>query len=674
MCNSCCYKTDRVLNWQGVLDIKTSSISIDYKSSKTLIVTGYVGNSYKYFAISLLEIEKAVIADFKNSLSYTSYISDSIEEIFTEGSLRGYYLSKSYFNSSLIKKINELGGVQEVGTVIAQGFSEGKRQIIFQDLQGNLQILDPQLGTIMPYINPLLSSHISKIKGNGYAYILADQRIVFTTDLIGSACEGCQLDIYLIHDAKLIKTKGTFVKDEGKLKLNTGDVIILSKKEMLANVYWKQQAKKMVLVKNSKEYPLFSDDSDSLNGFDYSSSSNAGLILKSKIDGQFFVVATDKVACQTSDIILPTPTPLFLKNKFKGQAACDGKASSLEDWDQLIQMRPELLLEKASLSFEEADYLLQRFLRAESLSEKEIQLLELIYQSQSAPYFNDLLVLIVDKFSSRDDYKGLKTIKRFERLNKKITGKLDNLCISPDVRSAISGSYKKILVEQIKKIADAHKSAFNIQKILFIKDYLHILSVEDKESIASEVGTVLAESAQRNESQLVGVFFSTIDWFATQRVREFMGLKAISLTDILITNNDSYVSLIGTEEILADGALSHLSVRRTRGGFYITENSFISIYDEGKKTFTWYHGNQKFEADVIKEKRKVQFTPSLVSGPDKGQILADRIYHGAVVIGSNIHGNTLKNTVANYKYYFKQQNFTVAEPIVIEKALEHLQD
>lgn len=662
------------LNWQGVIDLKTSSISINYVSPKVLAVSGYAGGKYKYFAISLMEIEKALIADFKNSLSYNNYISDQIEEVFTSGSLHGYYLTGGFFNSKKIKKVNELGMTVEVGTVVAQGFSVGKRQIIFQDLQGNLQSMDPQLGAIMPYINPLLSSHISNIKGNGYAHILPDQRIVFTSDLIIGSCENCQLEIYLIDKSKLTKTKGVFIKNDNKLKLQTGETLTLVGEGNLSSAHWKPQNKRIALVKNSKEYPLFPEEADSLNNFDYVSLTNEGVILKSKLDGQFFIVLAGKVACQDTDIVMPFQTPLFLKNKYKGQAACDGKASSLSDWDQLTQMKADILLGKKNLSFEETDYLLQRFLRADSLSDKGIQILELIYQSQSSSYFNDLLVLIVDKFSSRDDYKGLKTIKRFEKLNKKMTAKLDNLCLSSEVKLAISSAYKKILVEQIKKIAEANTSAFNIQKIIFIKDYLHILSVDDKESIASEVGTVLAESVQRNETQLNGVFFSTIDWFSTQRVREFMGLKPISLTDILITNNDSYVSVIGTEEILADGALSSLSVRRTKGGFYITDNSYLSIYDEGKKTYTWYHGDEKFEADVIKEKRQVQFVPNLISGPDKLQILDDKIYHGAVVIGSNIHGPTLKNTITNYNYYFKQQNFTVAEPIIIEKALEHIKD
>lgn len=658
-----------IQNWQGKIDLK--NLSLNFASDNVVYLSGYLNTNYRTVYLRLQENDSAYIADLNKALIFSAYMYESMMDLFTGyPNQTSYYLAPSYSGSFNFKSVNNTGVVSSLGVMIAKTVSDENTKIIFSDVSGNLQIFDSSTGIILPYFNGILKENISNIKN--YGLILEDGRILFSKNTI---CDSCELSMGLINKDKLELLTGKLSKEDNSLKLSSGEVIKFGIKIKQPKTLIESQALNTGFkFKGQFVNILTTDYSYSINSLDYASYINNLLAVKSNFDSQFLIVNSDKIICQEEPVFKEPTEVKFLKDSYKDQPACQGKLSSVEDWDSMVKMNPKELFLKKTLAFEEIDFLLQRMLRGEKLTDQEMAFLEFIYQSPVGDHFNDLLVLIVDKFSSQNNYKNLVLFNRFSDYKRKLKAKIENICLNDEVKKVISATYKKLIINKAKNLAALDQNNFNIQKLLFVKSYLSILSLEDKEDVASQIGTVLAESAQRNESQLTGVFFSTLDWFSTQKLREFLGLKPIELTDLLVTSNDSYISIIGTKEIYADDILAAIGVKRSRGGFYITDQAYMNIYNEGSMKYRWYHGNDQFEAEVSKVKRPVTFVPELSEGPDKKQIMEDKYFHGAVVIGANLRGQTLKNTMTNYLYYLKQQKFTVEEPVIIERALEYLRD
>lgn len=659
-----------IQNWQGKIDLKGLSISL--KSEQVGMIYTYYNNSNKTVYFKLKQNENAYIVNLDQALIFNSYNSESITDFypFFERGI-GYYLVYNYSGSYNLKSVDKAGTTTDMGVLIAKTDSNETPQFIYQDSTGSLQYIDTKLGVTTPYFNKTLSDNIFNIKT--YALLLKDGGILYSTS---TPCAACEMNIDIIKNNQISHKKGKLSSDYKSLILTSGEIIKIDEfVTSSSKQYFMFENQQVGVGFNGKIVPIMAiNTTTSSNSLSYAANYANLLIIKSNLDSQFFIIDSEKIRCQEEEILSSASESKFLKTSYKDQAACDGKASSVADWDDLTKKSAAELLDKKVLNFDDIDFLLQRILRKETLSANEVKFIEYVYNSDAGNSFNDLLVLIIDKFSGKNELKNLTIIKRIPEKSRKLSGKMDNICLSLEIKNSISSSYKNIIVERSKKIYEADKYSFNIQKLLFIKNYLSILSNQDKEDIASDLGTVLAEATQRNDNQLNNVFFSTIDWFSTQRLREFFGLKPIELTDIVITNNDSYVSIIGTKEIFADDSLAGAGVKRTRGGFYITDQQYLSIYDQGTQSFSWLHGNDQFQADVTKAKRPVNFTPELIEGPDKRQMVEDKIFHGAVVIGANIHGPTLKNTIANYMYYFKLQKFTIEQPVVIDRAIDYLKE
>ena len=147
--------------------------------------------------------------------------------------------------------------------------------------------------------------------------------------------------------------------------------------------------------------------------FSFQSNNKNLLLLKSRVGSQLYLIDSNKIKCGSALPAVDFSDMSFIKTKIKGQPACDGKESTIEEWDQISGKNYDQVISKNKLSFEDIDYLLQRYLRSSHLTDRDVYLIETIYQSSSANHFNDLLAILIDKYSVQGNMRQLNLIKRF---------------------------------------------------------------------------------------------------------------------------------------------------------------------------------------------------------------------------------------------------------------------
>lgn len=685
-----------IINWQGKIDLVKGSFSFSAYEDKVLVLTGYVLNNYTYIYIPLSKVGEgnSYVADFNNAITIghnsASYSRvNRLTDVIFFSSLGMYFTSyydstSKYTQDKNLYVLKKDGSVEEIGTMLGS-FNDREISTILYSKTVNKEIsifkLNVNLGISLPIPGEKIKNNLDKIKL--FNVLISENRIFFSANLLYSDTNyNNPVSIIEINTDSIYTTSAIIRPDYKLAKLRNGEEIALNRNHfnstyVRSNYYWSSNSGKISFKENntSNEIPL-----DVFAGYNsgepytYESYSKDYLLMKSKADQQIFIVNADKVICDKNLPQFKESENVFLKTKFENQIACDGTDSSIQGWDGLTQKNYDKVINQKEFSFEDIDYLLQRYLRSDSLTEKDLEFIETIYFDKIGTEFNDLLTIVVDKFSTKVNFRNLSLIFRNSAKVRKITGKLNNVCMNKEARAQISSVYKNLLLDRANKMAASNPAAFNIQSLLYIKNYLRILTNQDKEDLASDIGTLLAHSIQQNDRSLALVFFSTLDWLSTQKVREFFGIKPLALTDLIVTSNDSYVSIIGTNELLNDTDFLSSELKRTQGGFYYYNPIYLSLYDSGIKKFSWYHGDDLFEGDVIKRKRKVEFIPKPVEAPNREELLDDKIYHGVVVLGSNLYGSTKDNTKNSYLYYLKQQNFVVAEPIVISDSIEYLKE
>lgn len=684
-----------IINWQGKIDLVKGFFSFSAYEDKVLILKGNVLSQYSniYVPLSRVGNDNSYVADlnFAIIIGALNRQLNGLSEVISFSSIGMFFTSPydssgTYTQDKILYVLKKDGSVEEIGTMLGSYLQDKENSTILYYKTVNKEVfiykLNINLGISLPVPGEKIKNNLDKIKN--FNVFISDNRIFFAPNYLYSNTNYSNPVSIIDINTDSIYTTSAIVSPDYKLaKLSNGEEVTLNKNYfnstyVRSNYYWSSSSSGKISFKannTSNEIPVdIPAGYNSSEPFTYESYFKEYLLIKSKADQQMFIVNGDKVICENNLPKFKESENVFLKTKFENQVACDGSDSSLQGWDGLTQKNYEQVINQKEFSFEDIDYLLQRYLRSDSLTEKDIELIETIYFDKIGSEFNDLLVILLDKFSSKVYFRNLSLIFRNSAKVKKITGKLNNVCMNKEARTQLSSVYKNLLLDRANKMARANPAAFNIQSLLFIKNYLRILTSQDKEDLASDIGTLLAHSIQQNDRNLALVFFSTLDWLSTQKVRDFFGIKPLALTDLIVTSNDSYVSIIGTNELLNDTDFLSSDLKRTQGGFYYYNPIYLSLYDSGTKKFSWYHGDDLFEGDVIKQKRKVDFVPKPIEGPNREELLDDKIYHGVVVLGSNLHGSAMDNTKNNYLYYLKQQNFVVAEPIVISDSIEYLKE
>ncbi|MGZ5280195.1 MAG: hypothetical protein ACXWC9_09645, partial [Pseudobdellovibrionaceae bacterium] len=140
------------------------------------------------------------------------------------------------------------------------------------------------------------------------------------------------------------------------------------------------------------------------------------------------------------------------------------------------------------------------------------------------------------------------------------------------------------------------------------------------------------------------------------------------------TSYRNYV--LGTDDVYGEGDLVSGTSIRARGGFYyLSQNSFVSMSSGAfTKTYTWSLGGETFEADHSSTPRPLNFTLEPVAGPNKAELLDDKIFYGMIVVGANIQGADADSIKENYLYYLEAQGFTLYEDEEIPDALAYIKD
>lgn len=413
-------------------------------------------------------------------------------------------------------------------------------------------------------------------------------------------------------------------------------------------------------------------------------------------DGKNYLISAAKINCaaKPSQILTTTETATPLASggpsvlqKIGGPSVCAVMKDDPETFDQHVGLTPALVLSKEVITEFEADYLLQRFLRQDSLSKQDKSAIELIVRNKVGLKFSNLIFLILAKFDLQKKYPGLKFLSLIQPTISSFSGNLAGICASPMIRTTLSGAFKEQIMARLKKEKELNPTSFNIQNLLFIKGYLPMLTEQHKADIASDSGTLLAEASVAYDSTLRNVFFSTLDWMATQNARQVLGLKFSQLTDFITSanlfNGHAEATILGTADILADDSFVQATTRRARGGFF-TLNSYVSHYQNynngqgafnpDQKTLRWYMDQKPFEVDLIKVTRPLEYTPTLVSEPNRDELLADKILYGMVVIGANIRGESLIGVKEHYLYYLETQGFEFHEEVIDEDSVAYIQD
>ncbi|MCK6598532.1 MAG: hypothetical protein L6Q37_09235 [Bdellovibrionaceae bacterium] len=680
-------ETLEFINWQGKIDL-LNSYGANYRllGKKAIIVSGYLINQvtnsngavYTYFLIPLeTTAGNNLKADFnkaiKSSTDFYSYENEIVEY-----NPLGITLLETVGESNYLYLFSYLGVKDKIGKVIVQELGEKKQKFVVQSDDGSLFLYDAKLGLKIPYINQTLKENIKSI--NFSAYFISQDRIIFSTSK-SELCDNCSFKLSVIDKNKLVVVNAKLSKSKDAIVLASGEAIKIDYNGINDNdsskSSWKVGLQDISVLKNGKLFIVFNQKDANYEGnVKLISTSSKSLFLKDTQDLFFYIINADLVKCdeEKSSIVsnLQNISSFdYVKTQLKGQTACDGTESNVMAWDVMNNKNYNEVILKSELTFTEIDYLLQRMLRNSDLSAKDIELLEKVFYSEFSEYFNDLLVLIVGKFKEDIRYRKLSLINRSLNKVKKIKGKLDNICFSQDVRKVVSKSYKDSIMNKIKSMAlqNSTQNSLSLQKLLFIKPYLNILTDEDKNDIAMDSGTLIAEAIRNNDYNLRSVFFSTLDWFSTQKVKQLLNLKTFDLTDLILTNNDTYITIIGTQELFSESDFVNSDLKRNKGGFYAFDPMYFYVYDEGVKTVSWSHKEENFEGVITKKKRLVEFTPTLVDGPNKEEVLDDKVYHGLVAIGSNISKTIQDGMLKSYIYYLKQQNFTVEKEVEINDPL-----
>lgn len=254
--------------------------------------------------------------------------------------------------------------------------------------------------------------------------------------------------------------------------------------------------------------------------------------------------------------------------------------------------------------------------------------------------------------------------------------------------------YAKELAAVLLKIYQqkALQNSLSINDLIDLRKYKNILSKDQKEAVANQVGDYLAPLATANGSVLQGAFPSLINWMITQRVREIFGLNIITLNDIWITPvaGSSYYqySLLSTDEIFSSEFPQHLNLQRLPSGifyygknnFYLTNNYPAYTEDEKRdgrleKTVRWSTTDEQFKADIFaKPILEAAFASLPLSEINKKEFLQDRVLRGVVVFGSNLDRQTIEWTLGDYIEYLKARGFKIIDKAKLNDSVEYFKN
>jgi len=645
-----------------------------YADATGTMVSGSISTQY---AAPIRFVRNTFVADLSKAIQIGEQMGSSFNSgikiplsIFSQGAfVMSYDAMTRDMTISLQKKGEKTSTV--IGKAIAYSLNmSDPRFFIVKNASGQLEKLDVKTGLRVPHFNLALDDLLKK--GNYTGTFMPDgERLILAKDqsLTQNSSPGQLLDLVLVG-ASITELKGNFESSDRRiLSLNNGEKV-----QFGAASSWKQSlmSTDYELVKNGQVMASLKTVSPNY----YMTASNSFLFVTEMPSSAKYMISAEKIKCDLP-LLETSSADQFVLPTIGGQQSCSGKQISAAEWDQVVGLTPEKVLAKSRVSKFEADYMLQRILRQESLSITDAGFIEMVAKSPIASEFNDLIVVLVQKYGTFVKYRNLNMLKIYPGAPTKLEGKMGQICFSDNIKTSISAAYKEIVLQKLKDDKARDPYSFNIQNLLFIKKYLGILSEQHKQDIAYDAGTLLAEATQIADHNLRDVFFSTLDWISTQKAREVLGLKATRLTDFIPSTQASYRNFVlGTDDIYGEGDLVSGASVRARGGFYYLAHPDSSFNNTGafQKTYTWSLGGETFEADHVSTPRPLNFKMEPVAGPNKAELLDDKIFYGMVVVGANIQGADADSIKDNYLYYLESQGFTLYEDEEIPDALAYIKD
>lgn len=683
-----------VINWQERFRPESGyMISSPQFNDKAIIISGWSGQGAPTnYLVPLKRVQQDIIADLNDGVVLPTDAQFNVLFVNSSRFLVERLQSDHRSGPSELVQITKSGSTQEMkslGVLIAKKTNKNKvTQIIYSGAGQQLFVQNENDLVASPLIDAKFQNVATTFKSTGL--IIPDGRVLLFGESV--ACAGCgtALTIYNPRTLQILQTTGiinteTFVvtlKDtQEKIRvlndLSTGKDNFWSVEYNGNQKIFLNENSAKTLVLTNRAYFTRENQSNQyenalvgINGFP-----DGDLVLiKNYPSQQHFFLNAKQVSCNLEKKQITKEEQFHVVLKLKGQAACSGTDVTVEAWDLANQKDYFQTMQKSKWSQSEIDYLLQRMLKQNRISESDVNLIDFVMKSNFVSDYQEVLTLLINKFTLANPNKKLLLVDTSPLQQYKLTGQFKQICISPQTIKDLSGYYKVILLEKAKKLAVSGRTNFNIQNLLYMRDYIQILTPADKDEIASDMGTLLAESISHGNSELRNVFFSTLDWMSTQKVKSLLGLPKTALTDIVTMNEGGLfkVYLIGTDEILNNDILATAQLTRTTGGFFGLGPGYLAGTAEATTKVDWLHGEDSLTSEIKVFKRPSDFVVPAVTGPNKVQLLEDGIYHGLVVIGSNINLELLNRTRDNYLSYLEQNKFTIGQPQEIQNPLEYI--
>ncbi len=686
-----------VINWQEKFKAGSDYSISDFQfSEKAIVVSGSAvdsGAQVEYF-VPLKRVRQSVVADLNEGFISPSGYKYSLVYADKKSIVVTKTLQSTPTDSSDLFQLTKDGKnttEKYLGKLVAKSFVNNMvASIIYVVEATKVYQLNVNQSTPLLFNDPKLLEMANEIKMPGL--ITTDGRIVYFTGAEGSFCHNCDatLNIYTPNKksiqkttAKLNMTEYTFtLKETGETLSMFGEAVTVKKN--LWKIEIQNQTSQLFLLENNQKLatqiksfmsPQVSSQNEpvmlGISGYPH----GRQLLGRSFPSKQLFLLNARQTSCLK-------PTQTFIKEeKFRAveilgdSPACTGNKASASDWDQANKKNYVSLIDKTNLTLSEVDYLLQRMLKVDRLTERDINLIDAVLKSNHIKDFEDVLSLLLNRYTIEKPTKKLLLVNQSGLNVSKLNGSFKQVCLTEKSRAELSSFYKNTLIAKAKQISKDSPKTFNIQSLLYMRDYSKILSAADKEEIAGEMGTLLAESVRANSTELRDVFFSTLDWMSTQKVKTLLGIAKIPLTDLVVLPRDSYyfAYILGTDEVMNSDLLQNSPLTRSAGGFYGLGPAYFPAQTEGTTKVDWLHNNDNFSADLILKKRKSEFVVPIVEAPNKAELLADKIYRGVVVFGSNINLSTTESTRDSYVEYLEQNNFKISAPVQLTNPLEYLE-
>ncbi|MGZ5280524.1 MAG: hypothetical protein ACXWC9_11300, partial [Pseudobdellovibrionaceae bacterium] len=482
----------------------SGTVSIQYAAPIRLVRNTFVA-----------DLSKAIQVDAQyGTISHATYKIPL--SIFPQGAFVMVHDSVTREMKIVLQKINEKSSTA-IGKVIAYSANmSDPRFFIVRNSSGLFEKLDVKTGLRVPYFNLALEDLLKKGTYTG-TFMPDGERLILSKDqmLSQNFAPGQPLDLVLVG--------ATQTELKGSLEISDGSILSLSNGEKVkfgANANWKrsQTSGGFDLYQNGQVKASMKSGNHNF----YMTSTDSFLLATEIPTSKMYMISAEKVKCDLPQLETSN-SDQFVLPQIGGQQNCSGKQISVTEWDQLVGLTPEKVLAKNHISKFEADYMLQRMLRQESLSPADAAIIEMVAKSPIANEFNDLIVVLVQKYAASIKYRNLNMLRIYAGAPSKLEGKMSQFCYSDNIKPAISAAYKEIILQKLKDDKTLDPYNFNIQNLLFIKKYLGILSEEHKKDIAYDAGTLLAEATQASDHSLREVFFSTLDWISTQKAREVLG-------------------------------------------------------------------------------------------------------------------------------------------------------